>query len=56
MILKKQQRFKSEEHNVYTVSVNKIALNSSDDKTVQSIDLIETYDAYGTSKDLTWKR
>ena len=29
VVLKSQQRFKSEEHNVYTEEVNKIALNSS---------------------------
>ena len=31
--------------------INKIAFSSSDDKKIQSIDLIETY-AYGTSRDL----
>ena len=31
--------------------INKITLNSNDDKRMQSIDLIEKY-AYGTSKDL----
>ena len=31
-ILKSQQRFKSEAHNVYTEEVNKIALSSNDDK------------------------
>ena len=50
-ILKTQQRFKSERHNVFTEEINKIALSSSDDKRMQSIDSIETY-AYGTSKDL----
>ena len=32
IILKSQQRFKSETHNVYTEEVNKIALSSNDDK------------------------
>ena len=50
-ILKIQQRFKSERHNVFTEEINKIALSSNDDKRMQSIDLIETY-AYGTRKDL----
>ena len=50
-ILKTQQRFKSERHNVFTEEINKIALSSNDDKRMQSIDLIETY-AYGTNKDL----
>ena len=50
-ILKMQQRFKSERHNVSAEEINKIALSSNNDKGVQSIDSIETY-AYGTSKDL----
>ena len=41
LILKTQQRFKSKRHNVFTEEVNKIALSSSDDKRMQSIDLIE---------------
>ena len=48
MILKTQQRFKSERH-VFTEEINKIALGSNDNKRMQSIDLIETY-AYGRSK------
>ena len=35
-ILKSQQRFKSETHNVYTEEVNKIALSSNDDKRLQT--------------------
>ena len=35
--------------------INKIALNSNDDKRMQSIDLIETY-AHGMSKDLIRKK
>ena len=50
-ILKIQQRFKSERHNVFTGEINKIALSSNDDKRMQTIHLIEIY-AYGTSKDL----
>ena len=48
-ILKKQQRFKSETHNIFTEEINKIPLSSNDNKRMQSIDSIETY-AYGTSK------
>ena len=51
MILKTQQGFKSERHNVVTEEINKIALSWNDDKRMQSIDSIEDY-AYGTSKDL----
>ena len=35
-ILKSQQGFKSEAHNVYTEEVNKIALSSNDDKRLQT--------------------
>ena len=55
LILKTQQRFKRERHHVFTEEINNIALSSNDDKTMQSIDLIETY-AYGTSKDLICKK
>ena len=48
IILKSQQRFKSEKHDVYTEEVNKIALNSNDDKRLQTFDRITSY-PYGTS-------
>ena len=38
IILKSQQRFKSDHHKVYTEEVNKIALSSNDDKRLQSFD------------------
>ena len=41
LILKTQQRFKSEKHNDFTEVINKIVLSSSDDKIMQSIDSIE---------------
>ena len=47
-ILKSQQRFKSEAHNVNTEEVNKIALSSNDDKTLLTYDRI-TSCHYGTS-------
>ena len=50
-ILRIQQRFKSEWHNVLTEEINKVALNSNGYKGIQSVDSIETYE-YGTSKDL----
>ena len=37
LILKTQQRFKSERHNVFTEVISKIALSSNDDKRMQSI-------------------
>ena len=55
LILKTQQRFRSEMHNVFTEEVNKVALNANNSKRRQSIDSIETY-AYGTSKDLVHKK
>ena len=48
IILKSQQRFKSNHHNVYTEEINKIALSSNDDKRLQTSDRIKTY-PYGTN-------
>ena len=48
IILKSQQRFKSEANNVYTGEVNKIALSSNGDKRLQTFDRITSY-RYGTS-------
>ena len=48
IILKSQQRFKSEAHNVYTKEVKKIALSSNDDKRLQTFDRITSYH-YGKS-------
>ena len=42
-ILKTQQRFRSENHNVFTKEIYKIALYSNDDKRMQSSDSIEIY-------------
>ena len=47
IILKSQQRFKSDHHNVYTEEINKIALSSNDDKRLQTFDKTTTY-PYGT--------
>ena len=43
VILKSQQRFKSENHEVYTEDVNKIVLNNDDDKRIVSPDKISSY-------------
>ena len=48
VILKSQQRFKSDNHKMYTEEVNKIALSSDDDKRLQTFNGIETY-LYGTN-------
>ena len=47
-ILKSQLRFKSDHHDVYIEEVSKIALNSNDDKRLQTFDRITTYQ-YGTN-------
>ena len=47
-ILKSQLRFKSDHHNVYKEEVNKITLNSNDDKRLQTFDRVTTY-LYGTN-------
>ena len=43
LILKRQQRFRSEKHNVFTEEINEIALSSNHDKRIQSIDSVEGY-------------
>ena len=47
-ILKSQQRFQSEAHNVYIEEVNKITLNTNDNKRLQIFDRI-TSCPYGTN-------
>ena len=42
-IMRSQVRFKSDHHDVYTEEVNKIALNSNDNKRFQTFDKITTY-------------
>ena len=42
-ILKSRLRFKSDFHEVYTEEVNKIALNSNDDKRLQTFDTVTRY-------------
>ena len=48
IILKSQQKFKSEAHNVYTEEINKVGLSSNNDKRLQTFDRITSY-PYGTS-------
>ena len=43
IIIKPQQRFRSEDHRVYTEKVNKIALSSNDDKRIQTYDKATAY-------------
>ena len=42
-MLKSQQRFKSDYHDVYIKRINKIALSSNDDKGLPTFDRITTY-------------
>ena len=48
IILKSQQRFKSDYHKVHTEQINNIALISNDDKRLQTFDKITTF-PYGTN-------
>ena len=47
-IMWSQLRFKSDHHKVHTEEVNKIALNSNDDKRLLTIDGVTTY-PHGTN-------
>ena len=42
-VLKSQQRFKSENHKVYTENINKIALSSDDNKRIIASNRIASY-------------
>ena len=48
VILQQQQGFRSDNHKVYTKNFNKIALNSNDDKRLQTFDTITKY-PHGTN-------
>ena len=48
IILRSQQRFRSDHHRVYAEEVNKIALSSNDDKRIKTYDKITTC-PYGTN-------
>ena len=50
LLLKSQQRFKSEMHSVFSQEINKITSSLNDYKRMQSIDTTETYE-HGTGKD-----
>ena len=48
VLIRSQQRFRSDHHKVYTEEVNKIALSSNDNKRIQTCDKVITY-PYGTN-------
>ena len=48
VIIRSQQRFRSDHHRVYTEQVNKIALSSNDDKRIQTFDKVTTF-PYGAN-------
>ena len=52
--MKSQQRFRSKKHDAFTEESNRIAMSASDDKRIQLISSIETYE-YRISKDLICK-
>ena len=54
-ILRSQQRFKIEEHDVYTEEINKVALSCNDDKRLISYDGITTY-PYGIGAGILCKQ
>ena len=54
-MLKKQQRFKNDVHNVHTEEINKVALSFKDDKRLISYDGITTY-PYGISAGILCKQ
>ena len=43
VVLKLQQRFKSNGHDVYTENINKIASSNNDDKRIVSLDKTTSY-------------
>ena len=48
ILLKSQQVFRGNHHNVYTVEINKTVLSSNDDKALQTLDRVTTY-PHGTN-------
>ena len=48
VIIRSQQRFRSDHHRVYTEEVNKIVLSSNDDKRIQTFDKVTTF-PHGTN-------
>ena len=43
VIIRSQQKFRSDHHRVYTEEVNKIVLSSNDDKRIQTFDKVTTF-------------
>ena len=50
LMLKSQQKFRSEKHNIFTEKLHKTALSFNDSKGIKSIDSAETY-TYGINYD-----
>ena len=55
LLLKLQQRFNSERHNIFTKEIRKIAMISSDDKRMPSMDSLKTI-PYGMRRDIIWRK
>ena len=43
VLVKSQQRFRSDHHRIYTEKVNKIGLSSNDDKRIQTFNKVTTF-------------
>ena len=54
VIIRSQQRFRSDHHRVCTEEVNKITLSSNDDKIIQTFDKVTTF-PYGTMEQMYLK-
>ena len=54
-VLRSQQGFKSDGHDVYTVNINKVALSFNDDKRLIAYDGITTY-PYGLGTGILFKQ
>ena len=55
IVLKSQQRFKSDYHNVYTEQLNKTALSNNDDKRLQTFDKISSIQNTNNLRFRIWK-
>ena len=55
LILKSQQKFRSEKHYIFTAEFHKTALCFNDSKGIKSIDSAETY-TYGTKAEIIQRK
>ena len=55
LMLKSQQKFRSEKHNIFTEKLHKTALSFNDSKGIKSIDSAETY-TYRTKEEIIQRK